>query len=166
MMPKWIAVGIALEKESISYYSSALKKVKDMGSIRLLEFLIDQEKEHLRFFERLKKEKNLEKGVEAEQKKLGKMKIIKKIYSKKELNSILGKRFNVRTVFDKAIDLEEKAILMYTNYASKSENPKIKTFLIMLAKFENEHRKLIKSHEDAVYNSFYWDGIQFVRLES
>ncbi len=152
-------VAADIEKRGIKFYSKALEIADDINSQKLLKFLIEEEKKHLSYFEKAKK-----------QYKKGKITVSPKheklIFSKVAYKKIEEIPNKLLKIFDTAIEMEEKSIDFYAEWAAKEENESMKKILLAISKFEEEHRKLIKAHTDVLYNYLHWEGMEQPPIES
>ena len=163
---EYIKLGIKIEKEGIRFYSSALKKVHDQNSKYLLKFLVKQEEKHLKYFtdiiDSLKKDKKIDSLV----KKFREIKIKSPIFTKKDYKRMKKKKISAFHIFKHSIEIEENSYKLYMKIAKKTNDKKLQSFLKRVAGEELKHKKLIKMHSDALYNYWYWEGIEPRPLES
>lgn len=152
-------VAAGIEKKGIKFYSKALEIAEDINSVKLLKFLIGEEKKHLSYFERAKKQHK--KGEVTVRPAHAKMLFSKVAYRKmKDVDNKLLR------IFDTAIEMEEKSIDFYSEWAAKEKDRKLKVMLIGISKYEEEHRELIKAHTDVLYNYLHWEGMEQPGIES
>ena len=157
---KYLKLGEEIEKKGIKFYSSALKRVDDPNSKGLLRFLITEEHNHLEYlmsFERIAKgRKNGAKIKKAKQ----------PIFSKAAYKRIKGDRAITLNLFNTALDIELRSARLYSGIARKVNDKKIKAFMKKLVKWEIGHFRLIKAHQDAIYDYLYWEMRGQERIET
>ncbi|MFO8016592.1 MAG: ferritin family protein [Candidatus Woesearchaeota archaeon] len=147
---KYLKTGKDIEQRGIRFYTKALKQVVDPNSKGLLRFLISEEKRHLDYLKSI--EKSLNDSVE-----LPKVNKIKNpVFSKKAYSKIRDKA-NAISIFNTALEMEVESMEFYMKAAKEVKDRKLKSFLNKLAKWEMGHSKIIKKHEDAIYDFLYWE---------
>jgi len=150
---KYLKMGEGIERKGIKFYKSALRRVVDMNSKSLLKFLIGEEEKHLKYFLYLEKR-------HIDGKKLPLLKKLKNPVFRKDIYKKVSKKDLVTyDLFSTALDIETKSINLYMKLSKKVKPKQLKKFLIMLAGREKGHYKLIKTHQDTLYESLYWEGI-------
>ena len=157
---KYLRMGEDIEKKGIKFYSQALKRVIDPNSKNLLKFLIGEEKNHLEYlmsFER--KARGKKNGAKIKKTK-------HPIFSKAAYKNIRGDRADTLNIFNTALDIELRSAKLYSSIAGKVRDRKLKEFLRKLVKWETEHYRLIKLHEDAIYKFQYWEMRAQGRIET
>ncbi|MCX8147110.1 MAG: ferritin family protein [Candidatus Woesearchaeota archaeon] len=156
---KYIKMGELIERKGIRFYKNALKRVVDGNSKSLLGFLIKEEENHLEFFislERKYRGKNKEKVL---------VKSKPPVFRKSDYKRIKGKRAETFNIFNTALQIEIESINLYSSLAKKVRDKKLKNFLIKLANIEKSHFKLIKSHQQTLYDYLYWQVRTQERIE-
>ena len=156
-MLKYVKTGIEIERKGLRFYKNAMKQAIDPNSKRLLKFLIGEEESHLEMFQAMAKQTNKKLPKE----KHGKIPLFKKTDYKK-----VKKSPTTIKIFLTALEMEERGIQFYMQAAKKVKDPEISEFLIDLAKWEQEHFKLIKEHQDALYNEWYWHAMEQPRFNT
>jgi rubrerythrin len=63
------------------------------------------------------------------------------------------------------MDFEQKGYEFYIKLADEVNDAKVKKLLVTVANEELKHKEYLKLHQDAVYNTGYWYGVDHVRLE-
>lgn len=155
---RYIETAKDIEKKGLSFYKRALKKVEDPNSRGLLKLLVKEEEHHLALF------KDLPKRIKFD-KKPGKVKKLKTPLFKKDAYKKIHKRRTMTIdIFNTALEMEEKGIEFYTKMAGRVKNPQLKKFLKELAEFELRHFKLIKEHQNAIYDAWYWEAMEMPAL--
>jgi len=157
---KYLKLGEAIERKGIQFYSDALKRVDDPNSKGLLKFLIVEEHNHLEYlmsFERVAKG-----GKDGARIKKAKQ----PIFSKSAYKNIRGDRAITLNIFNTALDIELKSAKLYSSIAKKIKDKKIKSFMKKLVRWEVGHFKLIKTHQDAIYDYLYWEMRGQERIET
>ncbi len=155
---KYIGTAIKIEKEGLNFYKKALSQVVDPNSRRLLELLIGEEEKHLKFFQSMAKDKHVDPGISKRQ--------TSPLFKKKDYDKIKGSRAHTIHIFFTALEMEEKGIAFYMQTAKQVKDAETRKLLLKLADTEREHFKLIKQHQDALYNSWYWEAMEQPRFES
>ena len=67
-------------------------------------------------------------------------------------------------VFATALEMEERGIKFYASIAKKIQDKELKRFLMSLSDWEKKHFKLIKEHQDAIYDAWYWEAMDMPAL--
>ncbi|MFC1741626.1 ferritin family protein [Nanoarchaeota archaeon] len=164
---KYIKLAIDTEKRGIKFYTEAKKRVDDYNMTQLMNVLLEQERIHLKLFRAIyaaeKKGTSEAAKVAAAYKRQAKIK--NPLFSMKKLGDVVRKKSSIYNLFKRAVRFEEDGHALYMDIAKKVRNPKIKSFLRMVAKEELRHREFIIMHQDSVYNTGHWYGWEHVRLE-
>lgn len=154
---KYLETAKQMEKDGLSFYKKALKRVADPNSKGLLQFLVKEEGEHLAYFTGLAKEKADGSKVKALKTPLFKKAAYKKIGKKRAITI---------EVFTTALEMEEKGIAYYSKMAAKTDDKETKKLLLKIAEMEKKHFRLIKMHQDAVYDAWYWEAMEMPALNT
>ena len=162
---RFMLLAIDTEKQGIKFYTAAKKKANDYNMSKLLEVIIEQEKKHLAAFTAIHDAEK--KGIKEAAGKAGeyrtqsplKSPLFKPVRKTKKLTSI-------HELFKEALDFEVRGHDMYLYMARRIKDRKIKEFLKMVAHEELNHRNFIHQHQDALYDTGYWLGLEHVRLET
>jgi len=157
---KYIATAVELERDGLKFYKAALKKLPDPNSKGLLKFLVKEEEYHLKFFTDLKK------NMSKDKKLVMPKKIKNPLFKKKDYKKISGRRAQTIDVFTSALEMEERGIRFYKKMAKDAKDKSLKKFLLALAEMEKKHFKLIKQHQDAVYDAWYWEAMDMPALNT
>lgn len=157
---KYLHMGEGIEKKGISFYSNAYKRVIDPNSKGLLKFLIGEEKLHLRYL--LQLEGKVKKGRTD-----GKLRRLKNpIFNKAAYKKIKGNKATLFNIFNAALEIETKSIRLYSSIGSKVRDKRLKGLMKTFVSFETNHYRLIKMHQDTLYNFLYWTGRKQSRIET
>ena len=166
---KFIQLAIDTEKRGIKFYTEAKAKIDDYNMTRLMDVLLEQENIHLKFFTEVYKEEKKD-GTASAAQAAGKYKPQKPIknplFGMEQLDKITKQKSTIYHLFKQAIEFEEMGHDLYIELARKINNKKISDFLKKVAQEELRHRDFIQMHQDAVYNTGYWMGIDHVRLQT
>jgi len=157
-MMQYIETAKDIERQGLKFYKNALKKVADPNSKGLLKLLVNEETEHLEYFTKL--------GAKYG-KPPAKIKKLKSPLFKKAAYKKVGKKRAVTIdIFNTALEMEQKGIAFYKKMASRTKDVKLRKFLLGLAKMEQRHFKLIKEHQDSVYDAWYWEAMEMPALNT
>jgi rubrerythrin len=166
---KFIKLAINTEKRGIKFYTQAKRRVDDINMNRLLDVILEQEHTHLKFFTHIynaeKKRGESAAAKEAARYK-GQHKLKNPLFGMKQLHDVTKKKSTIYHLFKQAVEFEQDGHDLYMDIARKVKDKRIKNFLRMVAHEELKHRDLILMHQDAVYNTGYWMGMEHVRLET
>jgi rubrerythrin len=168
-MLRYIQLAIDTEKRGIAFYTEAKKTVDDYNMNRLMDVLLEQEQLHLKFFRDIyqaEKNKGLKDadGVAARYK--GQAPVKNPLFGAKQLNDLAKKKSTIYHLFNQAIEFEQKGHDLYMDIARKIKDKKISDFLKMVAQEELRHRDFIRMHQDSLYDTGYWLGMEHVRLQT
>jgi rubrerythrin len=158
---RYIRLGKDTEKRGIKFYSTALKRVDDDNSKRLLKFLIEEEKMHFKMFTDLQKQTSpgTFDGFQ-------KFHLKSPLFAKKDYKAITGKNKSTIDIFNTALYLEKEGMSMYADMQKKTKDKKALAFLRKLVQDEQRHYDLINAHRESLHNYIYWEGMEQPRLES
>ncbi len=166
---KYIHLAIEVEKRGIAFYTEAKKTVDDYNMTRLMDVLLEQEHIHLKFFTEIYEAEN-RRGILDAAKKAGEyhgQKSVKNpLFGMDQLNKIVKQKSTIYHLFNQAIEFEQRGHDLYMELARKIKNKKIADFLKMVAHEELRHRDFIRMHQDAIYDTGYWLGMEHVRLQT
>jgi rubrerythrin len=152
-----IHTALQLEKKGLNFYRAAISKVEDPNSKGLLSFLVAEEKQHYAMFDEMAK-----KHVKPRSLKMHKIPLFHKSAYKK----ISKRRAATVAIFNTALEMEEVGIQFYLRMALRSRDMELKRFLITLADMEKKHFKLIKEHQAAIYDAWYWEAMEMPALNT
>ena len=166
---KYIHLAIDTEKRGIKFYSEAKKKVDDYSMTRLMDVLLEQEHIHLKFFTDVYNAEK-RKGISDAAKKAGSYKgqapIKNPLFGMEQLQSVTKQKSTIYHLFNQAIEFEQHGHDLYMELAKKIKNKRISNLLKMIAHEELRHRDFIRMHQDAIYDTGYWLGMEHVRLQT
>lgn len=166
---RFLKLAMQTEKEGIKFYSQVKRMVDDYNMNRLMDIIMEQEKEHLRIVSEIYKAEK-KKGIEEAAKKAAgykKQKPLKTpLKTMKHLGDIVKKKSTIYDLFRKAVEFEENISKLYTDMKKNTRNAKVKAFLKKLSDEELKHRDFIRLHQDSIYNTGHWFGWEHVRLET
>lgn len=151
----YIQTAKKIETDGLEFYQNALEKVQEPNSEGLLRFLIEEEKMHLEYFQAL--EQGTPGKIEKHEHPL---------FKKEDYQKMGSNRSEVIGVFNTALEMEEKGIKFYREAAKQTDDEELKKFLLELAEMEKTHFKMIKEHQEAIYNYWYWEAIEEPRMET
>jgi rubrerythrin len=153
---KYLKLGLEIEKKGIRFYKNTYKQAMDPNSKKLLKFLIGEEEIHVKMFDELIKEAG---------KPLPNISQDIPIFNKEDYKKVKKSPHTIK-VFFTALEMEERSIKLYQEAASKTKEKPLKKLLTDLVKWEQEHFKLIKSHQESLYNEWYWDAMGQPRFQT
>jgi rubrerythrin len=166
---KYIHLAIDTEKRGITFYSEAKRKVDDYSMTRLMDVLLEQEHIHLKFFTDVYNAEK-RKGIMDAAKKAGSYKgqapIKNPLFGMEQLQSVTKQKSTIYHLFNQAIEFEQHGHDLYMELAKKIKNKRISNLLKMIAHEELRHRDFIRMHQDAIYDTGYWLGMEHVRLQT
>ncbi len=166
---KYINLAISTEKRGIKFYSEAKKKVSDYNLTRLMDVLLDQERIHLKAFQTIlsaEKKKGTEQAAKVAAKYHKQKPIRNPMFDLKHAKDLSDLKTDIYNMFKIATDFEQKGHDMYLDMAKKIKNKNISAFLKKVAEEETKHKKFIEEHNDAIYDTGYWLGLEHVRLQT
>ncbi len=143
-----IDMAIQIEKNGENYYREALKRTTDPSLESLLLFLADQEYEHARWFEGLKKRVKASapgsEGAEMDGTMLRRL-----VGSQRfSLNDVDVSRLDsVKRLLDVAIELEKDTIVFYQMLQTFIDDPATLEDLNEIIAEENRHIELLSEYE-------------------
>ena len=164
-----IKLAIQTEKRGIKFYTEAKRIVDDYNMNKLMDVLLEQEHVHLKFFMNLYKAEK-KKGENAAASTAGSYKkqprIKNPLFRMRQMHELTKKKSTIYHLLRQAVEFEQEGHDLYMDIAKKVKNKKIKKFLKMVANEELKHKDFIRMHQDAVYNTGHWMGMEHVRLET
>ncbi|MBI5880831.1 ferritin-like domain-containing protein [archaeon] len=166
---KYIHLAIDTEKRGIKFYTEAKNTVDDYGMSRLMDVLLEQEHIHLKFFTEVYNAEK-KKGILDAAKKAGsyhgQAPIKNPLFGMQQLHTVTKQKSTIYHLFNQAIEFEQRGHDLYMELAKKIKNKRISDFLKMIAHEELRHRDFIRMHQDAIYDTGYWLGMEHVRLQT
>jgi rubrerythrin len=168
-MLKYIQLAIDTEKRGIAFYTEAKKTVDDYNMNRLMDVLLEQEHIHLKYFTELynaEKKNGLKDAETVASHYKGQAPVKNPLFDSHHLSEIAKKKSTIYHLFNQAIEFEQKGHDLYMDLAKKIKDKKISDFLKMVAHEELRHRDFIHMHQDAIYDTGYWLGMEHVRLQT
>jgi rubrerythrin len=166
---KYIQLAIDTEKRGIKFYTEAKNAVDDYNMNRLMDVLLDQEHIHLKYFTDLyeaEKNKGFKDAEEVATKYKGQAPVKNPLFGAHQINEIAKKKSTIYHLFNQAIEFEQKGHDLYMDLAKKINDKKISDFLKTVAHEELRHKEFIQMHQDAIYDTGYWLGLEHVRLQT
>jgi rubrerythrin len=155
LLQKYIETAKAMERKGLLFYRSAYKTVSDDNSKGLLQFLVKEEAEHLAYFTKLGK------GI------LSSPKAMKTpLFNKKAYKKVHSRHSYTATIFNTALEMEETGIRFYSGLVKKTRDRKVKALLVRIVNMEKQHFKLIREHQRAIYDSWYWQAMEMPALNT
>ena len=155
---RYIATGKDIERKGLNFYKRSLSKIKDPNSRGLLKFLVKEEENHLKLF--MDMEQKLLKGKKPKVPR----KLKSPLFRKRDYKKMHSNRSETIGVFATALEMEERGIKFYADIARKIQDKELKRFLMSLSDWEKRHFKLIKEHQDAIYDAWYWEAMDMPAL--
>ncbi|MBU2561799.1 MAG: hypothetical protein KKD17_05875 [Nanoarchaeota archaeon] len=165
---KYIKLAMDTEKRGIDFYTEAKRKVDDYNLTMLMDVLLEQERLHLKFFTEIydaEKKRGTADAAEEAAKYKRQQPIKNPLFGMNQLNEAVKKKTTIYHLFNQAVDFEQKGHDLYMDLAKKIKNKKISGFLKMVAAEELRHKDFILMHQEAIYNTGHWLGLEHVRLE-
>jgi rubrerythrin len=166
---KYIQLAIETEKRGIKFYTDAKSKIDDYSMTRLMDVLLEQEYIHLKYFTQVYDDEK-KKGTDDAAKKAGTYKkqpsIKNPLFGMDQLAKVTKQKSTIYHLFSQAIDFEQKGHDLYMDLARKIKSKRISDFLKQVAHEELKHRDFIQMHQEAIYNTSYWLGMEHVRLQT
>ncbi|MBN1544330.1 hypothetical protein JW898_02605 [Candidatus Woesearchaeota archaeon] len=165
---RYMSLAVDTEKRGIEFYTEAKKKVNDYNMTRLMDVLLEQECIHLKFFTDIynaEKKKGLEEAADKAAAYKGQPALKSPLFSTQHLHEAVKKKTTIYHLFNQAAEFEQKGHDLYMDLAKRIKNRKISDFLKMVAAEELRHRDFILMHQEAIYDTGHWLGLEHVRLE-
>lgn len=151
---KILEFGMQMEKNAQDFYSFYANSLQDENLKKLFEEFVEIEKEHYNFLK--KKYDNIAitppqevSWVVDEQNKMLDPHILA------DNSDLLQDNFSDISILRLAYLIESDFATFYKNAAQKVEDQNIKTFLLELAKWEEEHEKLFKTRYTSILNKVW-----------
>jgi rubrerythrin len=166
---RYIQLAIDTEKRGIAFYTEAKQKVDDYNMNRLMDVLLEQEQIHLKYFTALyhaEKKSGLKDAEDVASKYKGQPTVKNPLFGVQHMNDLAKKKSTIYHLFKKAIEFEQEGHDLYMDLAKKIKDRKISDFLTKVAHEELRHRDFIQMHQDAVYDTGYWLGLEHTRLQT
>ncbi len=164
---KYLDLSVELEQNAYKFYTTARDEVKDFNMKSLLNALMGNEIDHLETITRVRDlyaAKNTEQVKEAAEtfevhRPNNPFRDMKQVEKLKEPGA------DILDVFNKAVELEQKASDFYLEAAEHAELDFIKAYFKKLAAEEVFHKEFIESHREAICKDGFWLGINQSRLD-
>lgn len=153
-----LKTAILLEKRGNAFYLKVAEQTEDTEVKDIFRTLADEEMLHLNFlydkFQEFDKDKKFNKTdfTKAEEKE-----IAKKVLSPELKEKIASASFEAAAI-SAAIDMENKAISIYTERAENAEDPEEKEFYQWLADWEKSHHKLLYELDEELKKKVWFDN--------
>jgi len=138
-------IAVAIEKDGIDFYSKILGKIENPEAKEVIDFLLNEEKKHLKFFQDCLYSEAEERDDRFEQEDIlstidfGIFRPYKDI---QELENILK---DVKTALKLGLIAEEKSVRFYSLCRDKVESKDTKKILSLIIDEELKHKEIINS---------------------
>lgn len=157
---KILKTAILLEKRGESFYRTVAEKTEDPNTKQVFQMLAEEEVEHSRFlaeqyshYSKNQTFKRLSNAVVPDDTET------QKILTDAVKNKISSAGFEAAAIAA-AIDMENRAIAIYSERAKEAEDPAEKELYQMLTDWEQSHHKLLKAMDDDLKQRV-WDDNNF-----
>jgi len=150
-----------IEKDGESLYRQFSMDASDQGMKTVFTWLADQEKKHCEIFREMKAGKN------PAVKESMPLRDLENIFdSWKEIAKHLSAKISQASIYREALDMENKSILVYENYANASAAPGEKDVFLAIVKEEKRHRWVLENIIGFVTKPEVWaENAEFSHLE-
>jgi len=155
---KYIETARNMEKDGLKFYKKALKTADDPNSRGLLKLLVAEEVQHLEYFTKL--------GKKFDPGKASLKQLKTPLFNKNAYKKIKGRRTPTVDIFNTALEMEQKGIMYYTKLSRMVKEKELKKFLLKIAAMEKRHFKLIKQHQDSIYDAWMWEALEMPALNT
>jgi len=152
-MEEVLKVAIQLEENGFKYYTESAQRITNSVGRRMLERLADDEKNHIKRFTEMYNaltNNNIENVELVDVPKTTFDEVFGRLKEQLDgaIEDLQETGVDDMEIIQMAIDLENHAVLFYSEAASKTDNPKLKKFLEMLSEEEKAHHAvLIKANQ-------------------
>ncbi len=166
---RFLKLAMQTEKEGIKFYGQVKRRIDDYNMNRLMEVIMEQEREHLRIVREVydaEKKAGIEEAAKKAESYERQKPLKTPLDAMKHLDAMVKKKTTIYSLFQKAIEFEENISKLYSDMRQSTKNTKVKAFLKKLADEELKHRDFIQMHQDSIYNSGHWFGWEHVRLQT
>ena len=150
-----------IEKEGESLYRKFALEAPDEGMKTVFTWLAEQEQKHFKIFEGMKTGKS---AVATESPALLD---IKSIFDNwKEIASSIGAKVSQADLYRRALDSENKSVLVYETYANACAAAQQKDTFLAIVKEEKRHRWILENIIEFVTKPEVWaENAEFDHLE-
>jgi rubrerythrin len=161
-MNEAIEIAIKTEKDGIEFYSKAAEKTKDELGKKMFLSLVEDEKRHLAFLEKLSCEEDvcLDDLAFVDPKKE-----LATIFSEvSDVSNVVSDKASDREALDVALEMERKGYKHYKQMAEDYDDTKMKRLFEQLAYEEERHYEILdetRSYLDDTGRWFMWDEYSF-----
>lgn len=149
---------ILLEKRGKAFYTNAADNSRDDETRKIFRTMADEEEEHVKFLaEQFKKFKDSGKFDASELPKIEEETIVTEVLTKSITDNISSAGFEAAAI-SAAIDMENKAIEVYSERAKNAEDIEEKKFYQWLADWEKGHHKLLYQLDQELKEKVWFDN--------
>jgi rubrerythrin len=157
-----LKTGIELESYGLKFYTKAASEVKDPKGRQTLQFLANEEKDHLKFFKDLRE--SFLKGGQDSTKNIIQLHYgsnRSKVFPEMEeyLEEIKDSRGDEK-ILEEAEGIEKRSISFYKSSAGEVLNPDYQEIFKVLIREEEGHLKLIWQMSDYMKLHGVWSGLE------
>jgi len=149
---------ILLEKRGKAFYTNAMENSKDEDVKKIFKTMADEEEEHIRFLaEQFKKYRDAGKFDASELPVIGEDNVSEQVLTKTIKDKISAASFEAAAIAS-AIDMENRAIAVYTERAENATDEEEKKFYLWLANWEKGHHKLLYHLDQELKEKIWFDN--------
>lgn len=154
-----LEMAIELENESVRHYQEILKKLNNKFAKKALEFLIREEREHVKKIKRFNKLVMESKNFDIEKECTSDLKKRIHTFVKSAVDATFEKLDVVRNdidVYKNAMDLERRKYHVYQDYFEREKDERVKKFLTFLMEEEKLHYELLLQSKKYLEDPSYY----------
>jgi rubrerythrin len=150
-----------IEKEGEALYRQFSLGASDEGMKHVFAWLADQERKHYEIFQKMK----VGKSARVEESSI--LHDVKDIFSGwKDIAGNIGVKVAEVDLYRRALDSENKNVLVYENYANASATGQQKDIFLAIAKEEKKHQWILRNIIEFVAKPEVWaENAEFDHLE-
>ncbi|HNW70786.1 MAG TPA: ferritin family protein [Bacteroidales bacterium] len=153
-----IKSAIVMEARGQAFYLHVAEQTKSEDIKNIFTIMAGEEKLHAEFL--TKQYASLKKSGKPDKQILpgtAEEKVVKLILSPEIKKQISGAGYEAAAI-SASIDMENKAVEIYTDFAEKAEDPEIKELFLWLANWEKGHVKLLSDMDKELLEKIWYDN--------
>ncbi len=153
-----IKSAVLMEIRGQAFYKNVVEQTKSDDIKNIFNIMADEEKLHAEFLSR--QYTNLKHGNASEALALpdeSAENLINQILSPEIKNQISGAGFEAAAI-SASIDMENKAVEIYTNFANSTDQPEVKKMFLWLANWEKGHVKILSELDKELREKIWFDS--------
>lgn len=153
-----IKSAILMEVRGQAFYNNVIEQTKSEDVWNIFNIMANEEKLHADYL--LKQYTSIKQSGKPSQMVLPETSaenIVNLILSPEIKNQISGAGYEAAAI-SASIDMENKAVEIYTDFATKSEEPEIKELFLWLANWEKGHVKILSELDKELREKIWYDN--------